>query len=105
MHDVGVGGRDFRRQPAEHAALVARDDVQAGGQVLGGVGVPADVDPAFGFAQALAQGHRAIGGVHHQPMAHAHAGHDGVARQRAAARRKLDRLAFVALDQDGSAAR
>ena len=79
VHDVRVGSRDFRRQASQHAALIAGDDVQARGQVLGGVCVPAHIDPAFGFAQALARGHGAVGGMHHQPMAHAHARHDRVA--------------------------
>ncbi|CPO62663.1 Uncharacterised protein [Bordetella pertussis] len=43
--------------------------------------------------------------MHDQAVAQPHAGDDGVAGQRAAAWRQLDRLAFAALDQDGRGAR
>ena len=80
LHDVGVCGSDLGGEPAQYATLVARDDIQARGEVLGGVGIPRNIDPAFGFTGAQARRSGTVGGVYDQALAQAQASHDRITR-------------------------
>ena len=105
LDDIGIGFGDFCCQTAQDAAFVLQGQFQACRQVPCRVRPPDDRNPAFRFTGALACGHRAVEHVHHQAMAQPDAADDGVAWQRTTARGQLDRLAFVAMNDDGRAGR